>query len=203
MGPGWGAGQKMWYMEELNEFLAHMLLPSQTAIAVSSSRRLLSKKTASAHALPKRHNVAETHNNAQAEHSALQQLLQKLLDESAAGARQTGKAVMLLERQAHRAVLQEETEGIMQEQEANPPAAEPVLPLADEVGEFYMYTADDLKAIAPLWWNYTKQMRVFHETHAQVCSLLLYSGEAKAPALPLLSPPPHFSEGRLESLSQP
>ena len=155
----------MWYMEELNQFIAQMLLPFQPAIAVSSSRRLLSKNMTFAHALPKHTDVADTQNNAQVEHSALQQLLQNLLDESAAGARPAGKAVMLLERQTHRAVLQEETEGSMQEQEAKPPA---VLPLADEVGELYMYTADDLRAIAPLWWNYTKQMRVFHETHAQV-----------------------------------
>lgn len=32
-----------------------------------------------------------------------------------------------------------------------------------------MYTMDKLRAIAPLRWNYTIQMRLCHETHAQVC----------------------------------
>jgi len=41
--------------------------------------------------------------------------------------------------------------------------------VADEVGEVYLYAAEDLTRIAPLWWNYTKQMRVFHETYAKVC----------------------------------
>ena len=42
------------------------------------------------------------------------------------------------------------------------------LQLADEVGEIYVYAASDLKRVAPLWWEYTKQMRVFHEKYAQV-----------------------------------
>ncbi|KAL0028761.1 hypothetical protein WJX79_007135 [Trebouxia sp. C0005] len=61
-----------------------------------------------------------------------------------------------------RSLLQEEEEAVnmLGEEEAR-------LPLADEVGEVYLNAAEDLTRIAPLWWNYTKQMRVFHETYAK------------------------------------
>ena len=55
----------------------------------------------------------------------------------------------------------EEAVNMLEEEEAR-------LPLADEVGEVYLYAAEDLTRIAPLWWNYTKQMRIFHETYAKV-----------------------------------
>ena len=45
----------------------------------------------------------------------------------------------------------------------------PDLPLADQVGELYVYTASDIRAIAPLWWDYSKKARTFHEKHAEVC----------------------------------
>lgn len=67
-----------------------------------------------------------------------------------------------------RSLLQEEEEAVnmLGEEEAR-------LPLADEVGEVYLNAAEDLTRIAPLWWNYTKQMRVFHETYAKVRNRLL------------------------------
>ena len=185
VGPGWGAGQNMWYMQELNQFLAQMLLPSQEAAAVSSRRQLRSEKPESAPALPMHELAADTDNLRQHAHqrqSPAQQLLQDLL--SATGAskartqgtalqfeRQTQRAALPVKRQlqAERGMLLNTTDGTMQESIlADPAAAETMMPLADEIGEIYMYTADDIRAIAPLWWNYTRQMRVFHETHAQV-----------------------------------
>ena len=59
---------------------------------------------------------------------------------------------------------EEEAVNMLGEEEAR-------LAVADEVGEVYLYAAEDLTRIAPLWWNYTKQMRVFHETYAKVCVL--------------------------------
>ncbi len=40
--------------------------------------------------------------------------------------------------------------------------------LADEVGEIYLYHHEDLKRIAPLWWNYSMPARAFPETHTHV-----------------------------------
>lgn len=183
--PGWGAGQHMWYMQELNQFLAQMLLPSQAAAAALSSRRQLRSVTQQlAPAMPKA--AADTVDVQQRAHlrpSAAQELLEDLLAATGAAKgqaqgtalqaeRQTQKAALPVNRQlqAERGVLQEGTNGAMQEALlADLAAAETILPLADEIGEIYMYTADDIRAIAPLWWNYTRQMRVFHETHAQVC----------------------------------
>lgn len=176
----------MWYMSELNQFLARMLLPSQDAAVVPSRRQLHSEKAEPASAMHRAAAVSVQ------QHVHFGQLLQHLLPASREKSgtalqgerqtrraalsverqaeRQTGRAVLSVERQAERALLQEAAEGTVQEPEvADLAASEPVLPLADEVGEIYMYTADDIRSIAPLWWNYTKQMRVFHETHAQVC----------------------------------
>lgn len=161
----------MWYMSELNQFLARMLLPSQDAAVVPSRRQLHAEKAEPASAMHRAAAVSVQ------QHVHFGQLLQHLLPASREksgtalqGERQTGRAVLSVERQAERALLQEAAEGTVQEPEvADLAASEPVLPLADEVGEIYMYTADDIRSIAPLWWNYTKQMRVFHETHAQVC----------------------------------
>ncbi len=47
--------------------------------------------------------------------------------------------------------------------------------LADEIGELYMYTASDLRAIAPLWWDYSKQVRSFQDVHAEVDSSIVVS----------------------------
>ena len=184
VGPGWGAGQHMWYMQELNQFLAQMLLPSQEAAAASSRRQLRSVKLQPAPAM--RQAATDTVNLQQHAHlrqSAARQLMEDLLaatgaDEGQArgtalhAERQTQRAALPLKRQlqAKRGMLQEATDGAVQEALlADLAAAKTILPLADEVGEIYMYTADDIRAIAPLWWNYTRQMRVFHETHAQVC----------------------------------
>ena len=76
---------------------------------------------------------------------------------------QAQRATLQVGRHAQRAVLQEASNST-----THLAVAEATLPLADEVGELYMYTAGDIRAIAPLWWTYTSQMRVFHETRAQV-----------------------------------
>ena len=65
---------------------------------------------------------------------------------------------------------QSETAEVVQgESVAQLATAVPTLPLADEIGEVYLYEAGDLRRIAPLWWSYTKQMRTFHETYAKAC----------------------------------
>ncbi len=82
-----------------------------------------------------------------------------------------------------RSLLQEEEEAVnmLGEEEAR-------LPLADEVGEVYLYAAEDLTRIAPLWWNYTKQMRVFHETYAKVWNhFLVYACHLGARAVLIFS----------------
>ena len=176
----------MWYMQELNQFLAKMLLPSQEAAAASSIRQLRSLKPQSASAMRK--SAADKSNVQQHVHlrqSAARQLLalEDLLVATGAAETQAPGTPLQLEGQTQRAalpfnrqlqvargMLQEAADGPMQEALlADLAAAETILPLADEVGEIYMYTSDDIRAIAPLWWNYTRQMRVFHETHAQVC----------------------------------
>lgn len=184
VGPGWGAGQHMWYMQELNQFLAKMLLPSQEAAAVSSRRQLRSLRLQSAPAMRKAAaDIVNVQQYAHLQQGAARQLPKDLL--AATGApqgqaqgtalqaeRQIQRAALPVKRQlqAERGLLPEATADTMQEaQLADLAAAETILPLADEVGEIYMYTADDIRAIAPLWWNYTRQMRVFHESHAQVC----------------------------------
>ncbi len=74
-----------------------------------------------------------------------------------------------------RSLLQQQEEKEEEEEAVNMLGEEEAqLPLADEVGELYLYAAEDLMRIAPLWWNYTKQMRVFHETYAQVCRHLTH-----------------------------
>lgn len=154
MGPGWGAGQNMWYMQELNQFLAQMLLPSQDAAAVPGRRQLHFEQL-----------LRVTDTTLQAK----RQTQRAALSLKRQAKRQTRRAALSVKRPAARTLLQEAAESTVQEPEmADLAASEPILPLADEVGEIYMYTADDTRAIAPLWWNYTKQMRVFHETHAQV-----------------------------------
>ncbi|KAL0027886.1 hypothetical protein WJX79_000247 [Trebouxia sp. C0005] len=80
----------------------------------------------------------------------------------------------------HRTLLQDNiateshtTEG-QQPSKQQPGDQQPDLPpldssevLADEIGELYMYTASDLRAIAPLWWDYSKQVRSFQDMHAE------------------------------------
>ena len=210
VGPGWGAGQNMWYMQELNQFLAQMLLPSQEAAAVSSRRQLRSEKPEPALARAMRKVAADTANVRQHAHlrqSPAQQPLQDLLvatrapegqaqGEALQVERQTQRAALPVRRQlqAERGMLQEATDGTMQEALlADLAAAETMLPLADEVGEIYMYTADDIRAIAPLWWNYTRQMRVFHETHAKVWYQLQLPLQSFAVLWPILSCCTHTS----------
>ena len=156
--PGWGAGQSMWYMEELNQFVAPMLLPSQPIAAIATNRHLQHDKGSTAGVLP-----------IKATQSLQQQAQQEdLIVGPPLLERQGQRAALQVEKQPQRTVLQDATDSKTQEPVKDQAAAVPVMPLADEVGEVYMYTADDIRAIAPLWWNYTIQMRVFHETHEQV-----------------------------------
>ena len=157
VGAGWGAGQHMWYMAQLNQFLVQMLLPSEPH-ASKQVDPILAAVDMLAH---------------QADTETLPQRARQLLEHRPAALGlpkgQDQRAHLQGERQPHKALLQDAVDAVIRDQNTSLLQAETVVPLADEVGELYMYTADDLKAIAPLWWNYTKTMRVFHETHAAVC----------------------------------
>ena len=165
---GWGAGQSIWYMEELNQFVAPMLLPAQLTAAIATNRHLQSNNKESADAVLTNKAIVSLQQQAQLEQTAAHKLQEGLIVAPSALKRQGQRAALQVERQAQRAVLQETTDSSTQEPMTDQAAAAPVVPLADEVGEIYMYTADDIRSIAPLWWNYTIQMRVFHETHEQV-----------------------------------
>ncbi len=82
----------------------------------------------------------------------------------AVGTPQHSSRSLLQEAEEEEEEEEEEAVNMLGEEEAR-------LAVADEVGEVYLYAAEDLTRIAPLWWNYTKQMRVFHETYAKVCVL--------------------------------
>lgn len=266
--PGWGAAQRMWYMKELNLFIAHKLLPSKSEGVGSVKRQLTAKRAKAAHqhanrgnrpamAPPQPDSTSATGQHARHGQTALlQAAAATLLDaehvssfglptatptETAATAEQADGSVYhraLLQvlssssltaqhaaTDAHSAVVesnvvgklttllqqrrpaeqladlhedttlpfrqqavnllgvkrsqapgppQHQSRSLLQEEEEKEEATnmlgeeEARLPLADEVGEMYLYAAEDLTRIAPLWWNYTKQMRIFHETYAKV-----------------------------------
>ena len=265
--PGWGAAQHMWYMKELNQFIAHKLLPSKSEGVGSVKRQLTAKRARAAHqhanrgnrpavAPPQLDSTSATRQHARHGQTALlQAAAATLLDaehvssfglptatptETAATAEQAdesvyhrallqvlssssltaqhaatdalsaavesnlvGKLTTLLQQRRpaeQLADLHEDTTlpfkqqavnllGVEKSQALGPPQhqsksllqeeekeeavnmleeEEARLPLADEVGEVYLYAAEDLTRIAPLWWNYTKQMRIFHETYAKV-----------------------------------
>ena len=293
--PGWGAAQHMWYMKELNQFIAHKLLPSKSQRVGSIKRQLKAKRAEAAHQHANRGSrpamaasqpdlTGATGQHARPGQTALlQAAAATLLDaehisssglsksapaEAKATAEQADESVyhrasgsstaVLAENAAraeqteesvyHRALLQvvpssilpahhtardadsaavesnlvskftallqqqipaeqladlhEDTtppfkqqavnisgvkwsqafgtpqyssRSLLQEGEEEEEAVnmlgeeEARVAVADEVGEVYLYAAEDLTRIAPLWWNYTKQMRVFHETYAKVC----------------------------------
>lgn len=153
----------MWYMKQLNQFLVQMLLPtksdtSKQGVPVAAAFDMLAQQE-DTETMPHR----------------ARQLLKGSLAALGLPKGQDERAFLQGERQPQRALLQDAVsavEAVIKDQEASLLQAEAVVPLADEVGELYMYTADDLRAIAPLWFNYTKTMRVFHETHAAVCPAL-------------------------------
>ena len=168
--PGLGAGQFIWYMEELNQFVAPMLLPVQPTAAIGTNRHLQhdTKQTADAVLTNVKTATVMLQQQAQVGQAAAHKLQEDPTAAPRALKRQGQRGDLRMERQSQRAVLQEATDSRTQEAVTDQAAAAPVVPLADEVGEIYMYTGDDIRAIAPLWWNYTIQMRVFHETHEQV-----------------------------------
>ena len=147
----------MWYMKELNQFLVQMLLPSDAIRPDASKSDTLTAITDALTQQETSEDGAQT----------MQRQLQHGLPATASARRQLTKADLLIEGKRQRA-LQQDATGITIADQEDLPDPEAVLPLADEIGELYMYTADDLRAIAPLWWDYTKKMRVFHETHAEV-----------------------------------
>ena len=158
--PGLGASQEIWYMEQLNQFVAPMLLPAQPTAAIATNRHLQhdTKETADAVLTNVKTAVVSLQQQAQAGQPAAHKLHNDLI-----------AASLSVGRQSQRVLLQEATYSSTQNTVTDQAAAAPAATVADEVGEIYMYTADDMRAIASLWWNYTIQMRVFHETHAQVC----------------------------------
>ena len=258
----------MWYMKELNQFIAHKLLPSKPKGVGSIKRQLTAKRAEAAHQHAKRGNrpamaapqpdltsVTGRHNR-HGQTALLQAAAATLLDaehisppgfSKAASAEAKARAEQPDDSVQHRALLQvvpgsvltarhtathtnsaavesslvsqftallqqqkpaeqladlhgdarasskqqavkllgveqvwapgtpqHKLRSLLQEEEAVNMLGEEEaqLPLADEVGELYLYAAEDLRHIAPLWWNYTKQMRVFHETYAKVCQHL-------------------------------
>ncbi|KAL0019516.1 hypothetical protein WJX77_002120 [Trebouxia sp. C0004] len=250
-GPGWGASQHMWYMKELNQFIAHKLLPSKSEGVGSIKRQLTTKRAEAGHqhankgnrpamatAQPDLTSASGQHDRhgqttllqaaaatlLNAEHASSSGLPKAVLTENAATAEQPDESVhqrallqvmpssvltaqyaatdadsaavegnlvsqftALLQQQKPAEQLanasskeqavkilghgppQRSSRSLLQEEEAVNMLGEEEarLPLADEVGELYLYAAEDLRHIAPLWWNYTKQMRVFHETYAK------------------------------------
>lgn len=264
-GPGWGAAQHMWYMKELNQFIAHKLLPSKSEGVGSIKRQLTAKRAEAAHQHANRGNrpamaapqpdltSATGQHDRHRQTALLQAAAATLLDAEHVSASSLSKAAPAEakataeqpdESLQHRALLQAvpssiltaqhaatdansaavesnlvsqltallqkqkpaeqlsdlhegsrasfkqqavKVLGVKQVQALGPPQhrsrsllqeeeeavnmlgeEEAQLPLADEVGELYLYAAEDLRRVAPLWWNYTKQMRVFHETYAEV-----------------------------------
>lgn len=271
VGPGWGAAQNMWYMSELNQFIAQKLLPPHVQGVGTIRRQLRAIRPGAAHqradkASRPRPDVLQTEVTSEEDrrmHSALMQaaaatlldterraasvakpmvsqahqsssqkpLPEDALDgvdtEQASAGREAESAAehtdLSLQHSAllqgissrfssaeqvpitsttappsaipqsadtqsdpvtrHRALLQqasahlprdgqqqsESAEVVQEEAVAQLANAVATLPLADEVGEVYLYEAGDLRRIAPLWWSYTKQMRTFHETYAKAC----------------------------------
>ena len=153
---GLGAAQHMWYMGELNKYIAKMMLPevgsgtrhfqSQPSMAANSTRhsKLLHARFVVA-------DLAEAQNGGTTS-SPLQGLLQDSDDDS--------------DQQAYKQIVNSSQSGMWHNKLPSPESS---LPLADEIGELYAYTASDLRAIAPLWWDYSKKMRTFHENYAKVC----------------------------------
>jgi len=208
-GQGWGAGQSMWYMAELNQFIAQKLLPTNVEGMGSIKRQLRSNRAKPAFPDADTANTAPLEVSQQwpaevsGSHARRRDLLQDApvgvaateqvlpltaapaaafqpdkslkhrmpLQETVVSLGDTGEETLSATAQAaaahsnqsprQRALLRDEAVNVVRDEEA-------ILPLADEVGELYLYEAEDLKRIAPLWWNYTKQMRIFHETHAEV-----------------------------------
>ncbi|DBA84311.1 TPA: hypothetical protein ACH3X2_006365 [Trebouxia sp. C0005] len=162
---GLGAAQAMHYMGQLNQFIAKALLPGP-----SPTQRHLQvlKATAApdASAHPSKHTHALTHASASADTKLLATM------EEAGQSGQGPLAVRTL-LQDNIATESHTTEG-QQPSKQQPGDQQPDLPpldssevLADEIGELYMYTASDLRAIAPLWWDYSKQVRSFQDMHAE------------------------------------
>ena len=162
----------MHYMGQLNQFIAKALLPGPGP----TQRHLqVLKATTAPH--------ASAHPSLQAQHT-------HALSHASASAETTSLATMQEVRQAvqgplavRRTLLQDDTAtedqqpGDQQPGDQLPGDQQPDLPpsdsgefLADEIGELYMYTASDLRAIAPLWWDYSKQVRSFEDMHAEVDS---------------------------------
>lgn len=158
--PGLGAGQSIWYMGELNQFIAPILLSAQPTAAIATNRHLQHDNKETADAVLTNRAIVSLQQQAQLGQTTAHKLQEGII-----------AVPQGLERQSQRAVLQAATDSKIQEAVTDIAAAAPVVPSADEVGEVYMYTADNIRAIAPLWWNYTIQMRVFHETHKQVRGL--------------------------------
>ncbi|KAA6419868.1 MAG: hypothetical protein FRX49_10231 [Trebouxia sp. A1-2] len=155
----------MHYMGQLNQFIAKALLPGP-----SPTQRHLQvlKATAApdASAHPSKHTHALTHASASADTKLLATM------EEAGQSGQGPLAVRTL-LQDNIATESHTTEG-QQPSKQQPGDQQPDLPpldssevLADEIGELYMYTASDLRAIAPLWWDYSKQVRSFQDMHAE------------------------------------
>lgn len=168
----------MHYMGQLNQFIAKALLPGP-----SPTQRHLQvlKATAApdASAHPSKHTHALTHASASADTKLLATM------EEAGQSGQGPLAVRTL-LQDNIATESHTTEG-QQPSKQQPGDQQPDLPpldssevLADEIGELYMYTASDLRAIAPLWWDYSKQVRSFQDMHAEVDSSIVVSVQATA-----------------------
>ena len=172
---GLGAAQRMNYMGQLNQFIAKTLLPT----ANSKHRNLQSMATAI------RANASassDLHRGHMHQHT-------DIYSNGPKRAFQTKRLLLTTSQEGDqlqipsgvrdpRALLQDKTESEDQQdtdelqndedhEQTLEQQADSDVRLADEIGELYMYTARDLRAIAPLWWDYSKQVRNFQD-HAEV-----------------------------------
>ena len=158
---GLGAAQAMYYMGQLNQFIAKALLPGPGP----PQRHLQALKATAAPDTSAHPSLQAQHTHALSHASASAETKQEV--------RQAVQGPL-----AVRTLLQGST--ATEDQQPDLPPSDPGEFLADEIGELYMYTASDLRAIAPLWWDYSKQVRSFEDMHAEVDSTTVVSIQAAA-----------------------
>ena len=146
---GRGAAQAMYYMGQLNQFIAKALLPGPGP----PQRHLQALKATAAPDTSAHPSLQAQHTHAPSHASASAETKQEV--------RQAVQGPL-----AVRTLLQGNT--ATEDQQPDLPPSDPGEFSADEIGELYMYTASDLRAIAPLWWDYSKQVRSFEDMHAEV-----------------------------------